>query len=115
MQTAATDSGRARPGWLVPLLVMAVAIPTFLAFWIGGLPQLGAVWAALSVAFGLLLAFGGRSDTIRLLRGDEDDERTLALEAQAMTITALVLTTALAGLFLAVESAARAASSTAYC
>ena len=53
------------------------------------------------VAFGVLLAIGGRSETIRLLRGDEDDERTLALEAQATTVTALVLTVALALLFLA--------------
>jgi hypothetical protein len=44
---------------------------------------------------------GGRSDTIRMLRGEEDDERTLALESQAMTITAFVLVVALAGLFLA--------------
>jgi hypothetical protein len=59
------------------------------------------MWAAVSVAFGLLLAIGRRSDTISLLRGDEDDERTLALEAQAVTVTALVLTVALALLFLA--------------
>ena len=99
MQTTRTPSRR--PGWVVPLLVSGVAIPTFVAFWIGGQPKLGAMWAAVSVAFGLLLAIGGRSDTIRLLRGDEDDERTLALEAQAVTVTALVLTVALALLFLA--------------
>jgi len=81
--------------------VAAVAVPTFVAFWIGGQPQLGAVWAGVSVAFGLVLAVGGRSDTIRLLRGADDDERALTLEYQAMTATALVLVVALAGLFLA--------------
>ena len=90
-----------RPRWLVPALVAGLAVPTFTAFWVGGRPALGAAWAAASVGFALLLLLGGRSDTIRLLRGDEDDERTLALEAQAMTVVALVLVVALAGLFLA--------------
>lgn len=85
----------------VPLLVAAVAVPTFVAFWIGGRPQLGLVWAAVSVAFGLALALGSRSDTLRLLRGADDDERARLLEHQAMTVVALVLTVALAGLFLA--------------
>jgi hypothetical protein len=85
----------------VPLLVAAVAVPTFAAFWIGGRPQLGLVWAAVSVAFGLALALGNRSDTLRLLRGADDDERARLLEHQAMTVVALVLTVSLAGLFLA--------------
>jgi hypothetical protein len=89
------------PEWLTPVLVASVAVPTFVAFWVGGRPQLGAVWAAVSVACGLIIAVGGRSDTIRMLRGTEDDERTLLLEYQATTVTAVVLAVALAGLFLA--------------
>jgi predicted MFS family arabinose efflux permease len=92
------------PGGLVkavPLLVAAVAVPTFVAFWIGGQPELGLAWAAVSVAFGAALALGSRSDTLQLLRGADDDERALALEQQAMTVVAVVLTIALAGLFLA--------------
>jgi hypothetical protein len=54
-----------------------------------------------SVAFGVALALGGRSDTLRLLRGADDDERAQILEYQAMTAVALVLTVSLAGLFLA--------------
>lgn len=96
-----TTSGSSHPSWLVPVLVAGVAVPTFVAFWVGGRPELGAAWAAASVVFALALLVGGRSDTIRMLRGDEDDERTLALESQAMTVTALVLVVALAGLFLA--------------
>ena len=89
------------PSWLVPTLVAALAAPTFAAFWIGGRPGLGALWAAVQIGFALVLVAGGRSDTIQMLRGGADDERTLALEAQAMSITAGVLTIALAGLFLA--------------
>ena len=87
--------------WVVPALVAGVGVPTFVAFWIGGRPQLGLLWGCISVGFGLLLILGGRIDTIQILRGAADDERTLALEAQAMTITAVVLIAALAGLFLA--------------
>jgi len=85
-------------GWVVPLLVAATAIPTFAAFWIGNRPALGALWAAASVGFGLVLALGGRSDTIRTLRGTEDDERTILLEYKATTATAIVLIVALLAL-----------------
>lgn len=98
MQMARSNS---YPRWLMPLLVAAVAVPTFVAFWLGGRPELGAAWAGASIVFALLLVLGGKSDTIRMLRGDADDERTFALEYQAMTITALVVLVALAGLFLA--------------
>ena len=91
----------ASPGWVVPLLVASVGIPTLVAFWIGGRPDLGALWAGVSVAVGVVLAVGGRSDTIRTLRGSEDDERTILLEYQATTATAMVLIVALVGLFLA--------------
>jgi hypothetical protein len=97
MQTAAPSPGSAR--W-VPALVAGLAVPTFVAFWIGGDPRAGLIWGSLSVVFGLVLVLGGRSDTIRLLRGEDDDERTLALELHATTLTALVLIVALAGLFL---------------
>jgi hypothetical protein len=98
MQTAAA-SNRA-DWWWVPALVALLAVPTFVAFWIGGKPQSGAIWAGLSVVFALALAFGGRSDTIRLLRGEDDDERALALETRATMLTGVVLIAALAVLFL---------------
>ena len=88
-----------RARW-IELLVGAQAIPLFIAFWIGGRPELGLVWAAVVLGFALALA-GGRSDTIRLMRGDEDDERTLAIEFKASTFALGAVTLALAGLFLA--------------
>lgn len=95
------EESRPLPEWVVPLLVVAVAIPTLVAFWIGGRPELGALWAAVSVVFGLMLALGGRSDTIRTLRGGEVDERALLHEYQATTATGIVLVVALWGLFIA--------------
>lgn len=97
MQTAAPSPHSAH--W-VPALVAALAIPTFVAFWIGGDPRGGLIWGSLSVVFAVVLVFGGRSDTIRPLRGEDDDERTLALEFRATTFTAAVLIVALAVLFL---------------
>ncbi|MBA2383868.1 MAG: hypothetical protein H0V68_04290 [Actinobacteria bacterium] len=96
-----TEARRPMPEWVVPLLVAGVGAPTFGAFWIGGRPQLGAVWAAISVAFGIVIAVGGRSDTILMLRGAEEDERTMLLEYKATTAMGLVLIVALVGLFLA--------------
>lgn len=85
----------------MPLLVAAVAVPTVAAFWIGGRPELGLAWASVSVAFGIALALGSRSETLRLLRGADDDERSISLEYRAMTAVAIVLTAALVGLFFA--------------
>jgi len=96
-----TSPGKPVPSWVVPTLVAAVALPTFLAFWVGGQPELGALWAGVSVVFGLALAVGGRSETLRMLRGNEDDERTMLLEYKATTATGIVLIVALLGLFLA--------------
>lgn len=83
-----------------PALVAFLAVPTFVAFWIGGDPRAGLIWGSLSILFGIVLAVGGRSETIRLLRGQDDDERTLTLELHATTLTAVVLIVALAALFL---------------
>jgi hypothetical protein len=89
------------PAWLAPVLVAAVAVPTFAAFWIGGRPELGAVWAGVNVAFAIVIALGRRSDTIRLLTATEDDERTRLLDYQATTAMGTVLVVALMLLFLA--------------
>jgi hypothetical protein len=89
------------PDWLAPMLAAALAVPTFVAFWIGGRPELGAVWAGVNIAFALVLALGRRNDTIRLVSATEDDERTRLLEYQATSAAGLVLVVALAVLFLA--------------
>ena len=96
-----TDPQPQLPAWVAPLLVAAVAIPTFVAFWIGGRPELGAVWAGVNVAFALVIALGRRSDTIRLLAGTEEDERARLLDYKATSAMGIVLVVALAGLFFA--------------
>lgn len=89
------------PEWLAPALVGAIAVPTFAAFWIGGRPGLGAVWAGVNVAFAAVLALGRRSDLIRMLSGVDDDERARLLEYKAGTVMGFVLVGALVALFYA--------------
>ena len=96
-----TEAHRPMPEWLAAVLVAAIAVPTFAAFWIGGRPALGAVWAGVNVAFAIVIALGRRSDTIRMLSGVEDDERARLLEYQAGTAMGYVLVAALVGLFYA--------------
>lgn len=90
-----------KAGLLTPVLVALAGVPSFVAFTIGGRPELGVAWASVSVAFALVLAVGGRSDTVKLARGSIDDERALELELKAATASIVVVTLALAGLFLA--------------
>jgi hypothetical protein len=96
-----TDARPQVPGWLAPSLVAALAVPTFVAFWIGGRPELGLVWAGVNLAFALVLALGRHNDTIRLVSATEDDERTRLLDYRATSAMGLVLVFALAILFLA--------------
>jgi hypothetical protein len=89
------------PFWVAPAAIALVAVPTFVAFWIGGRPGLGAIWAAVNLALALVLALGRRSDTIRLASGTVDDERTRLLDYKATSAMGVVLVVALVVLFLA--------------
>jgi hypothetical protein len=69
----------------------------FAAQWVGGDARTGLASLAIMSAFGLLILFGGRSETIRGLRGDGRDERfrqidiTATAAAGAVVITAIIV------------------------
>jgi len=86
---------------VIPLVVAAQAIPILGAFWLGGRIEVGALWAGVVLAMAALLAFGGRSETLRTLRGVDDDERVQHLELQATAVVAVVLLVGLFGLLIA--------------
>ncbi len=95
-----TEARRPMPEWVVPLLVAGVGAPTFGAF-------LDRRTAAARRGVGSdqrCVRDRDRrrraSDTIRMLRGAEEDERTMLLEYKATTGMGLVLIVALVGLFL---------------
>jgi hypothetical protein len=79
--------------WFLPLFAVALGIVFFVAQWIGGNPGSGLVSFGIMSAFGAMVLFGGRSETIRGLRGDGRDERfrQIDVNATAFAGTAVIL------------------------
>ena len=84
-----------RSKWFVPLFAVALGIVVFVAQWIGGDPDSGLESLAIMTAFGGLLLLGGRSETIRGLRGDGRDERFRQIDIHATALAGLAVITAI--------------------
>jgi hypothetical protein len=80
-----------RSKWFVPLLSGALGIVVFAAQWIGGDPGSGLVSFCILAGFGLLILLGGRSETIRGLRGDGSDERFRMIDIHATALAGLAV------------------------
>ena len=78
-----------RSKWFVPLFAVALGIVVFVAQWIGGDPESGLESLAIITGFGALLLLGGRSETIRGLRGDGRDERFRQIDIHATALAGL--------------------------
>ena len=83
-----------RSKWFVPLLSVALGIVLFAAQWIGGDSGSGLESLAIMTAFGAVVLFGGRSETIRGLRGDGRDERFRMIDIHATALAGLAVITA---------------------
>jgi hypothetical protein len=81
--------------WFVPLFSVALGIVVFAAQGIGGDPASGLESLAIMTAFGALILFGGRSETIRGLRGDGRDERFRMIDIHATALAGLTVITAI--------------------
>jgi hypothetical protein len=81
--------------WLVPSFAIALGIIVFAAQWIGGDPGSGLVSLAIIAAFGALILLGGRSETIRGLRGDGRDERFREIDIHATALAGLAVIAAI--------------------
>src|SRR3974390_630248 len=77
--------------WFVPLLSVALGIVVFAAQWVGGDPGSGLVSLGIMAAFGALILFGGRSETIRGLRGDGRAERFRLIDIHATALAGLAV------------------------
>jgi hypothetical protein len=84
-----------RSKWFVPLLAVALGLVVLAAQAIGGDPGSGLVSLAIMSGFGALTLFGGRSETIRGLRGDGRDERFRQIDIHATAIAGLAVITAI--------------------
>ena len=85
----------AKSKWLVPLFSVALGVVVFVAQSIGGDPKSGLGSLAIMTAFGALVLFGGRSETIRGLRGDGRDERFRQIDIHATAVAGLAVITAI--------------------
>jgi hypothetical protein len=77
--------------WWIPLLSVALGVVVFVAQWIGGDPAGGLVSLGIMTAFGALVLLGGRSETIRGLRGDGRDERFRQIDIHATALAGLAV------------------------
>jgi hypothetical protein len=75
-----------RSKWFQPLFAVALGVVMFTAQWIGGNPITGLGSLALMTVFGALILLGGRSETVRGLRGDGRDERFRQIDIHATAI-----------------------------
>jgi len=83
--------GVAKSKWFVPLFAVALGLIVFVAQWIGGDPGSGLISFAILAGFGALFLLGGRSETIRGLRGDGSDERFRQIDIHATALAGLAV------------------------
>src|SRR6516165_2760376 len=84
-----------RSKWFMPAFAVALGLIVFVAQWIGGDPQSGLVSFAILAGFGALLLLGGRSETIRGLRGDGRDERFRQIDIHATALAGVAVIVAI--------------------
>ena len=89
-----------RSKWFVPAFAVAIGCAILAAQWIGGDPRSGLYSLGVMSAVGLLVLLGGRSETIRGLRGDGRDERFELIDLRAMAYAGLALVLVLIGVWL---------------
>jgi hypothetical protein len=84
-----------RSKWFLPLLSVSLGFVYLGAMWIGGDLSGGVYSLALMSGFGALILLGGRSETIKGLRGDGRDERFRQIDLAATAIAGLAIITAI--------------------
>jgi drug/metabolite transporter (DMT)-like permease len=89
-----------RTRWFVPLFAVALGLAMFAVQWVGGDARTGLGSLAIMAAFGAVVLFGGRSETIRGLRGDGRDERFRQIDITATAIAGTVVISAIIVAFL---------------
>ncbi len=80
-----------RTKWFLPLFAVGLGLVMFGAQWVGGDPGSGLGSLAIMSAFGALVLFGGRSETIRGLRGDGRDERFRQIDVNATAVAGVAV------------------------
>ena len=89
-----------RSKWFLPLFALALGGVVFGAQAIGGNPGSGLVSFGILAFTGAIFLFGGRSETIRGLRGDGRDERFQRIDIHATAFAGTVVIAAIIVAFL---------------
>ena len=89
-----------RTKWFLPVFALALGIVCLAALWTGGHAGLGLEALGIMAGFGAVVLFGGRSETIRGLRGDGRDERFSRMDLAATAISGLAVITTIIVAFL---------------
>jgi hypothetical protein len=84
-----------RSKWFLPAFALALGLILFVAQWIGGDPGSGLGSFAIMATFAAVVLLGGRSETIRGLRGDGRDERFRQLDLVATAMAGLAVIVAI--------------------
>jgi hypothetical protein len=85
--------------WFLPIFSVALGVLILVAEWIGGHRRAGIYSLIAMTVFGLLILVGGRSETVRGLRGDGRDERFRMMDITASAFAGIVLIAVLIGLW----------------
>jgi hypothetical protein len=93
MQMAAACRRIGTTRWFLPLFTIFLGLVIGGAQWKGGDLQTGLTSLALFVGVAAVLFLGGRSETIRAIRGDGRDERWARIDLAATAISGLVVIT----------------------
>jgi hypothetical protein len=81
--------------WFLPGVAVGLGLAALAAYWIGGDPRSGLGSLGIMVSFGALILLGGRSETIRGLRGDGRDERFRQIDIHATAVAGMAVITAI--------------------
>jgi hypothetical protein len=81
--------------WFLPAFTVVLGAALGGAQWKGGDRQTGLTSIAFFIAIAALLFFGGRSETIRMIRGDGRDERWARIDLAATALSGLTVITAI--------------------
>ncbi len=84
-----------RSRWFLPVFALALGGLFLAAQAIGGHLSDGLVSLGIMVAFAAVFVFGGRSETLRALRGDGRDERFRQIDIRATAFAGVVVMAAI--------------------
>ncbi len=86
------------PWWSLPVFSALLGVGFLVAFWIGDNPRQGVESMLILFGVGAIFLVGGRSETIRGLRGDGRDEYWRTLDLTATALCGIVLISVVIGM-----------------